>query len=297
MRNAAYTKKAGRYNWAPCPADAALRSDVTSMVNAMRAWHSAQVPQPMRIILRIQNILPFDAADKALIDAAANLAAEPNNNAFHNNRHFLEVFSLTAFLARHAHNEGRITTHDAALLLVSALVHDYRHDGGTNGTNQYRLERLAIDGARPRLAMAGATAADLEKIEACVLATDVSRDFSNPDSTSPSDSLKRYAASGNPADLKPELAAIHQHGFADAALMLHDADLTSGGLLAPDLCANRGRDLAREAKQPYTPQTALFFFDKIAHRRMFSQSGQALFGTWMRRTMSVFSARMPSARP
>jgi hypothetical protein len=90
-------------------------------------------------------------------------------NAYHNSRHICEVLLCSLFLAKHAGLAGA----QQARIAVAALVHDLHHDGTTNAGQPFRLERLAMDAARPCLAAAGVAQEEITRIAALVLATEV----------------------------------------------------------------------------------------------------------------------------
>jgi len=272
------------------PSASIVMGDTSSLINTIRIWRK-QRPLVTAVIEASARALKLDARQKAIIDEAALLAAEPNDNAFHKNRHFLEVFAVSALLGWRAHKEGRLSKDGLTLLLTAALIHDYKHDGTTNGTTQYKLESIAYEAAAPRLAVAGATPDDLAKIKAFVLTTDVSRDFSKPDSISPADSVKKYLKSGNENDLAQPLRPLHGWGLADTAMMLHDADL-SGSLLSPDLNKQAGDYLAAEQGRTHDAKSDAFFIEHICHHRMFSKAGHDMLQPHMEKTMRALGVTL-----
>jgi hypothetical protein len=90
-------------------------------------------------------------------------------NAYHNDEHVCEVLLCSLFLARQA----ALAAAQQARIIVAALVHDLRHDGTTNAGQPFRLERIAIDAARPYLTAAGVAPGAIARIAALVLATEV----------------------------------------------------------------------------------------------------------------------------
>lgn len=110
---------------------------------------------------------PHGRAGRA-VTAEMDSGAGPGN-AYHNRQHTCEVMLCTLLLARQQH----LGPAEQARVLFAALIHDFRHDGGTNGRAAFRLEQGAIAAARPFMVKAGMDALEIERIAALVLATDL----------------------------------------------------------------------------------------------------------------------------
>jgi len=80
------------------------------------------------IIRLFSKKFPFEDKQKKLLSVAANMAAELNKNEYHGNVHSLEVASGAIMLGNKALKEGSITLNQYCLLVVGALIHDYKHD-------------------------------------------------------------------------------------------------------------------------------------------------------------------------
>jgi hypothetical protein len=254
---------------------AIMNGHVPAIVATFKGWRRDNLVPIADVVEDVIKGFDFDDRQSAIIRAGATLAAQPHDNPFHGNRHFLEVFTVTAMLAQDAYKDERLEKNNAARLLTAALIHDYKHDGTGNNGEQFRLERLAFESAKRDLVRAGATAEDLAVIRDFLFTTDVSRDFSNPQSRSPADSVKTYSLTKDPAVLHEELKGLHERKLHDAALMLEDADI-GNSLLDPELCRQSGEYLAREQGRSYDSKIEAFFLDKICHRHFFSTSGQKL---------------------
>lgn len=268
------TKKSSPAVWGSIVAPV-LNSDLSGLARIFESWRQDGPPDSVTVAGELVAALGVSSRMRRIVLAAAELAAEPNPHPHHNNRHFLEVFAVTALLGRWAVQRGMLPPERLGLLAAAALVHDYRHDGTANNGQQFRLERQALEKAEPALRAAGAGDDDLAIIRAYVLPTDVSRNFADPGTLSPADSLKTYSVTKNPADLFPDLALLHTKGLADEALMLEDADL-GAGMLSVSLFEETNRLVAKESCQPCTQAGKVFFLDQICHRRFFSRAGQAL---------------------
>lgn len=261
-----------------------MQGDVPALASAFKEWRKSGILPVHDIVSEIIEPLGFEARHQRILQAAADMAAEPNNNPFHGNRHFMEVFATAALLGQHALKENRIERKDFALLLTAALIHDYGHDGGVNGPVQFRLESLAVDKSKARLGAAGATKGELAIIRDFVLTTDVSKNFADPGAHSPADTVKRYNFTRDAQDLHPALKGLHKSGLADVALMLQDADVGSS-LIDPQLCRQSGEYLAAEQKRAFDPQSQLFFLNTICRRHMFSESGHKLIQPALNRVL------------
>ncbi len=275
--------------------------DMHAMRFILRSW-SERTPDVQSTVRQVVVALNIPHLVRPVVEAAAKLASEKNTNPFHGNRHFLEVFLLTAALGQQAVKEGRLNPRQFGNLLTAALIHDYKHDGTNNKGIQFRLEELAFQSARPALNAAGAGKADLDLIHAFVLSTDISRDFSRKDSVSPADSLKNYLTTRDPGPIPAPMRVLVDRRMVDAALMLQDADVGTS-LLAKDISVRRSRALASEMGTRYQPDMSRFFFEKICREQMFSISGFKLIQPYMNQTMRDMGLRgaithfLPAQRP
>lgn len=163
----------------------------------------------------------FDARRRNVLAVAAALADEESPNRFHGNNHNGEIFSGSFMLGYQALCAGGITKDDFFMMLISALIHDYGHDGIDNGGEQYRLEKLAITMAMPRLRGAGLTSEEAAYFSAIVHATDPHSIDGQP---SPSQRLRAYI-SDHAEDLPEELQDLSTPVRAQVAQMVQDVDV------------------------------------------------------------------------
>lgn len=252
--------------------DAVLNADVPGLIRLFTKWRHTP-PDTQKTALKIAERLDgFSPDSLRLIQTAASLAGEKNDNAYHNNEHFLEVFTLSATLGHRAVREGIITNRNFARLLAAALIHDFRHNGTPNKDIQYKQESLAYREAAPAFLAAGATSQDMKVIQGLLYATDISKNFSDPAAMSPADSVKAYKRTGDPAILFPELKVLKNPELMETALMLQDADV-GPSLIDKNLSLQASEFLAKENNQPYKPDATVFFINRICQGRLNSSAG------------------------
>jgi hypothetical protein len=261
-------------------------ADIPAIIKISTQWQSA-APDLAPTAENVLDGLNFIPLNYNLIKAAIGLAAQTNTNPYHGNKHFLDVFILSAALGYHAYKDQKIDAQGFSYLLTAALIHDYKHDGGNNRGIQYRLEKIAIDAAEQTLRHAGATDDEIDILRALIYTTDVSKDFSSPKAISPAESVKLYSQTNDPNDLKPELRILHARGMTDIALMLEDSDI-GGGMICPSLTNHNGRLLAQEQGRQFSPSDSLFFLEKICHGQAYSLAGKTLLQPFVDKTMRHF---------
>lgn len=196
-----------------------LDNDQSTMAAVMRNWHNPATPDPdiVAFITRVTERLGFKGVDKDLLIEAAEMAAIPNDAAYHNNVHFLEVFCGTMMMTQDRN------------ALVAAAIHDIYHDSLGNQGEQFKLERQSYERAEERLKEKGATKRELQLIKAYVLSTDVSP--TGPNGRPAAQTVKTFMETGNIEDLHQELrvlAEIHEElgiSHAEIAMMIEQADI------------------------------------------------------------------------
>lgn len=256
-------------------------ANLRDMEQIFTKW-AAAAPRIDLVAKRLLKNKPLTPHHKHMILTAAKLATEKNDNPYHGNRHFLEVFCFSYTLGLNALQNSDIDQDDFARLLTAALIHDYKHDGKNNGAGenhkQFRLEEQSFTLAEPALKEAGATEQDLKIIKLLVLATDVSSP--SPDTVGPAGSLKNFlkAPKANPDLLHPALRELYNEDKIDLAMMMHDSDLGSGSCLSYRFSMEAGTLLAKEHGWPTEPENIIkgqrFFLEKICEREVFSKAGK-----------------------
>lgn len=279
---------------------AIVGTDIPTIIDIFKNWNLNRPPVADTVRDVIQTLsshlgVKFTDTERGLITAAATLADEENTNLYHNNKHFLEVFTLSAVLGADAFKDGRLSQHHFCLLMSAALIHDYKHDGTNNMGQRYRLENIALSESESALKAAGATEDDWNLLKAFIRTTDVSKDFSIPSSLSPAESVKIYSLTKNPDDLMDELRILADTGTADISLMLEDSDL-SCGMMDADLFDKSNHAIAREQGRVTTRPSTIFFLDKICHGQLFSVSGKRLMQPYMDKTLQSYGLQ-PTPSP
>lgn len=235
----------------------------------------------------------FSAESQKILHAAAQIASEENPNPYHNPMHFQHVFILAALLGRRASYMSNLDEQNFRNLLVAALIHDYKHDGTGNKGEQFRLEKISIAASRERLLAAGLTPEDLEVISGYVLATDISKDFSNPDAKSPIETLRDYQKTKKAWYIQPELRSLYKRSQRDGinhmevAMILHDADV-GASIITAGMCEELGHRLAEEQHKPFNTNDSKFFLVNIVHKEMASQIGFDLLQPYLNDTLRAY---------
>lgn len=268
-------------------------ADLQGMEIAFRQWAKKSPGIEAVVVKALVKNPVFSSTQKTLITAAAKLAAEKNDNPYHGNRHFLEVFCFALALGMDALRHGEATSEDLTHLLTAALIHDYKHDGKNNGAGenhvQFRLEDIAYLAAEPHLIKAGASSRDLRIIRLLVRATDVSK--SSPTATSPAASLKNYLRDFD-ATVHPALDDLRRFGKIDLAMMMHDADLASGTSLSHAFSMENGTLLAKENGWATDPESVTkdqkFFLEHIFEKQAFSRAGRHCLSRNQNRILQAF---------
>lgn len=204
---------------------------------------------------------PLDAAlDRACCVVAETIDANPrafDRHPYHNRQHFCEV-ALTAYILCLLNQQGARATQ---LVLLAALLHDFVHEGAPS--EAFVLERASVDQARGALVRAGLSPADIRRVTALVLATDVVQGNAFMAAVCRVHADGRSLAPAVPA-AAPELAdLLVDRELAQQARILCEADiLPSIGLnLAHALCVQDR--LAKEWGRPLDAADKLAFIDAV----------------------------------
>ncbi len=311
-----------------------LMADTEAIADRFISWRDA-LPDIGMFVDDVIFDIQLPTPRKRIIQAAAKLASEPNDNKFHHNQHFLQVFAMSYTLGYHALKQGRMDGRKLDNLFAAALIHDRGHDGGVNGTkyrldehlrnafnsgyqalktsrekkdsigntfasvmkginqssgsiiNQFRLENIAFQESKSSLSKAGASPKDLAIIEALVLATDVTKDFSDPHAISPAESLEQYVQTGKRELVHPKLRILVDEDYVDVGLMLQDADVAPSYLNVES--AGYSSDcLAEERGKEPVPEDTWFFLKQICHGQCSSISGKAVLQPCLDKVMGVY---------
>lgn len=195
-------------------------------------------------------------------------------NAYHNTQHFCEVLLNALYLSRLAASEAHATPE----ILLAALVHDFHHDGTTNGTIAFRLERLAADATLPYLEAAGVAPAQRSRIVSLVFATELMTGMRF------ARQCHRHFSSAGPRpslDGIPEPLAVlaSEPALTREAVLVGEADLLSSVGLTVRYGQLQQQKLSDEWKKPLGADHKLRFldlFDEFPISRFFSPNLRTL---------------------
>ncbi|HEX5612491.1 MAG TPA: hypothetical protein VFX67_07540 [Burkholderiales bacterium] len=195
-------------------------------------------------------------------------------NAYHNTQHFCEVLLNALYLARLAASE----TQEMCEILLAALVHDFHHDGATNGGITFRLERLAADATMPYLEAARVADAGRLRVTSLIFATELMTGmrFARQCYLHLSAGAPRPSPEGIPEPLQ-RLAS--DAGLAREAVIVGEADLLSSVGLTVRYGELQQQRLAEEWQQPLGADHKLRFldwFEEFTIGRFFSPNLRAL---------------------
>lgn len=165
----------------------------------------------------------------ALIEAGHDVAKRIDQgigagegNGYHNAVHFKEVLVCAAALVRISAWQGRsLSAREQAILLFSAMAHDYDHDGGKNGMTPLRLENSSLRGIAGDLKRHNVDKVTSDAVHLMVRSTDVSR---SPDYVNTLKAGGRMPVPEGYGALAP-LGDIKNKRIAELAAMLRDADI------------------------------------------------------------------------
>jgi hypothetical protein len=195
-------------------------------------------------------------------------------NAYHNTQHFCEVLLNALYLTRLAAAEPQPTRE----ILLAALVHDFHHDGTTNGTIAFRLERLAADATLPYLEAAGVAPPERARIVSLVFATELTTGmrFARQCHLHFSAATPPPSLDGIPA---PLAAVASDAGLAREAVLVGEADLLSSVGLTVRYGQLQQQKLSDEWRKPLGADHKLRFldlFDEFPISRFFSPNLRTL---------------------
>jgi hypothetical protein len=149
-------------------------AEETRAIELARHWLSTE-PAPMQATLSAIATATCWPDTHPLLHACTRIAMAVDAGElarplpFHNSLHFCEVMLGANYLGL-----LRVLPPDDHRLLVSAAaIHDIGHDGRTNGERPFRLESQALALAAPYLAAAQVARAQVDRLAALVLATDI----------------------------------------------------------------------------------------------------------------------------
>ncbi len=278
-------------------------------IDIVKAWNSGQQETSLAAlcIFAVEQMnldMAPDFMNAMLVSAI--LGQIENPQPFHSNLHYKKVL-LQGLRMIAVHNEifegtrRALSEPDIALLMIAACIHDLGHDGKGNvvkGQLQpYRLEQRSFDLAYPYLKLCGIEEADLQRLRAIILATDVSP---AQDPASPMNQTKaayKYHFLGD----KDRLLALNLDAPLQAlecdakltlmAVLFHESDIATSAGLSYTLTQYETCLLSRELGQKEArPSHIVDFLDDICQRRFMSDAGQKLYSANMARIYELAKA-------
>lgn len=221
------------------------------------------------------------APDAPLCRAAMQIAGEMDAgvgagtaNAYHNTQHSCEVLLNALYLSRLAGTESQASRE----ILLAAMVHDFHHDGTTNGSIAFRLEQLAVDATLPYLEAAGASAVERLRVTSLILATELGTGMRFARQCH-----LHFSAGSPPPSLhglpEPLAALAADAGLARQAVLVGEADLLSSVGLTVRYGQSQQQKLSEEWKRPLGADHKLRFldlFDDFPISRFFSPNLRTL---------------------
>ena len=261
-------------------------------VRLLEKWSRNDYPVSMAAVLAVaMDNFDFDTTYIKPLCMAAVLADVPNDQPYHNNLHFRKVV-LHAVRMIAAHNmifageKNRLDAQKAALLMISAAIHDLGHKGESNIIERkYHMARIEIFSfalSCPWLKAAGLPDDMLDDIRIMLIATDASP-FGDP--VSPTNQVRRAfeyhygsAEEDMPLDLSGDLQILEtRSGLCLLCMMLHEADIMNSAGVSYDTTREESISISREiGRTQALPEDTLLFLEKICAGRMLSDAARHL---------------------
>ena len=250
----------------------------------------------------------FDIKSQTLINTlyVAGILGEIDHNlSYHSNMHFRKVvFQCMRMIA--VYNDiyqgtsRAFSERQIALLLATACIHDFGHDGKGNTLKgvyiPHRLEEAAYELVAPVFKAAGFDDEDdLNLMHSMLICTDVTpfNDPGNAVNQAKAAYRKHFLSDSRSMhqklNLDEELKILEECPAAAAmALMLHEADIATSAGLHYDMTKYETGLLRIEiADGVALPQHILDFLKDICNRQMLSEVGQQLFAANMARIYAL----------
>lgn len=209
-----------------------------------------------------------------------------NGNAFHNVDHFREVLTIVLrFCVTHNQitfdEDNKFDTADILLLIIAAVLHDFKHDGTNNGVGDdhipSRLEQQAFDKSRPFLESMGIADDYLSIIKSLIIATDASGH------ENPATIVRQIANYQN--NKTPVSVNLGYENFTNnpklttMALILCEADIVPSSSLSYEFSKLMTRNLSNEENTITPTATTLNgFMIHVCKDNLISKSARYLLG-------------------
>ena len=201
---------------------------------------------------------PLCVAGQRIADAMDTGVGAGGANPYHNAQHFCEVLLSALYLSLLA----GIAPREKAEVLVTALVHDFHHDGTKNMSATFRLERLSAEASAPYLEAAGVPPEVCARVAAMVFATEVTLGtrFARECHLHFSAGAPSPSLSGIPA---PLALLASDASLAMEAVIVSEADVLSSAGLTVQYGELQQQKLAAEWQQPLGAEHKLKFLNQV----------------------------------
>jgi len=215
-----------------------------------------------------------EAGERIAADFDRGLGAG-HKNAYHNRQHTVEVLSCAQVMALlDARSPKPLDAETRMTLLLAALIHDWHHDGGVNGEEYFRLEKIALRAAKPYFS--ALSLLQQQKIDLMVRTTDVSGPHQFARTALAYQRLcARMEAQDEPPPPPPApegmelLSTLMRPEHAqtvEAAAMLRDADILPSAGLTAEYAAVTDTRYHEERAEPYKPEHFAAFLNAVVSR-------------------------------
>jgi hypothetical protein len=263
----AVVTQAGALDFAKPPFRVNDGQDASAVANDFISCFEAVARLPKKVgtcfraALQVGALAPTDplcAAGVRIADEMDAGVGAGGANPYHNAQHFCEVLLSALYLTLLAGVGDRAR----AEILVTALIHDFHHDGTKNMNATFRLEKLSAEAAAPYLEVAGVSPDVRARIAAMVFATEVTV------GTRFARDCHLHFSAGAPA---PSLSAIPaplallatDARLALEAVIVAEADVLSSAGLTVQYGELQQEKLAREWQQTLGADHKLRFLNQV----------------------------------
>lgn len=275
------------------------------IAHLFRSWHvgfsATSLPAVVTYAADTLGLKLLDPVRKALMIAAL-LGEIRNTPSYHSNMHFREVtFQMLRMILTHNniyHGTSKtLSDENAALMLMSAAIHDLGHTGQGNTVDGQHvmayLETRSYELIKPYFEVCGLNRSQIHKVRTMLFATDASP---IADENSPMNQMKRmydYHYLQSSKIYKPVLSEglimLEDNAVLTMmSLMLHEADISVSAGVNYDVTSYETSLLWQEMnREEPQPSDILNFLDKICGRRFNSDAGKRLFAANMARIYAL----------
>lgn len=218
-----------------------------------------------------------------------------NKNEYHNGEHSFEVFLILSYLLQVETQINKEVTCSKyiGLSLLSALMHDYNHDGKSNTVDgkhtQFRLEKFSFMKATSTF-KENIFFSDLDIIKTLILSTDTSH---VTEFISPHDYIKKTylgkTISNTSQEITKELSLIGKDNTLNLmCLLLHEADIIGSSSLELNNLIENSKKLSMETGEDrHSIRSMLFFLKHICGGEHTSQSAKLIFQEQLAKNISI----------